>query len=257
MHVPRFEAAYPIAMLLAIAAFWIVRRWQPSLTPSAQLTVVQKLYLALIAFVGGSLGSKLPFVIAKGHLFSSEAWLADGKTITAALVGAYIAVELAKPILGVRFKTGDDYALPLAVALFIGRWGCFFNGCCYGGETELPWGVVFETLPGIRHPIQLYEVLFHALAAGLLVFLIQKRLCESHRLQLYLIAYCMFRWSTEFLRPEPIWAFGMTAYQWAVLGFGLALALQWRLESRAAAKRKLEPQAAHHPVPPPATPRNP
>ncbi len=52
--------------------------------------------------------------------------------------------------------------IPLAIA--IGRWGCFFNGCCYGKPTHLPWGVVFPDgaagaqFPGVHlHPTQIYE----------------------------------------------------------------------------------------------------
>ena len=66
-----------------------------------------------------------------------------------------------------RVKTGDTFAVPLALALAVGRWGCFFNGCCYGVETTLPWGVWFRSrrrrAPRLMkcHPTQIYESLFH------------------------------------------------------------------------------------------------
>jgi phosphatidylglycerol:prolipoprotein diacylglycerol transferase len=55
-------------------------------------------------------------------------------------------------------------ALPLGHML--GRIGCFLEGCCHGGPTSLPWGVVFthpassvsEELTGLPlHPTQLLE----------------------------------------------------------------------------------------------------
>src|SRR5258707_413063 len=58
---------------------------------------------------------------------ASKCWLADGKTITTGLASAYLAVELTKFVPDLQVKTGDAFALPLAV----GRWGCFLNGCCY------------------------------------------------------------------------------------------------------------------------------
>src|SRR5207237_7106808 len=121
--------------------------------------------LGLAAFIGGALGGKVPWILAdSGRWFDLTAWTADGKTITTGLIGAYLAVEGTKRALGVRIKTGDAFALPLALALAVGRWGCFFNGCCHGMPTDLPWGVPFRTVGGawVRcHPTQIYELLFH------------------------------------------------------------------------------------------------
>ncbi len=37
----------------------------------------------------------------------------------------------------------DLIAPSMAIGLALGRIGCFLNGCCYGGATELPWHVTF------------------------------------------------------------------------------------------------------------------
>jgi phosphatidylglycerol---prolipoprotein diacylglyceryl transferase len=37
----------------------------------------------------------------------------------------------------------DLIAPSMAIGLAIGRIGCFLNGCCYGGVSELPWRVTF------------------------------------------------------------------------------------------------------------------
>src|SRR5919204_429820 len=77
--------------------------------------------------------------------------------------------------LAIRVKTGDTFALPLALALALGRWGCFCNGCCFGKPTDLPWGVDFGD--GVRcHPTQIYESLFHALMALVLLELMRRGL---------------------------------------------------------------------------------
>src|SRR5207248_8358337 len=138
------------------------------------------------AFLGGVLGAKLPFAFAGGGDWFADAWLADGKTVTTGLVGAYLGVELAKWLLGVRGKTGDAFALPLALALAVGRWGCFFHGCCCGVPTTLPWGVDFgDGIP--RHPTQAYESLFHLAMALLLVATFRYDRFAGNRLKLYLI----------------------------------------------------------------------
>ena len=138
------------------------------------------------------------------------AWTSDGKTIMAALIGGYLAVELAKRLLDMRIKTGDTFAVPLALAMAVGRWGCFFNGCCYGVETTLPWGVWFA-VPGADgtshlikcHPTQIYESLFHFTMAMVLLWLTIRGLLPHQRLKLYLIAYGVYRFLTEYIRPEP------------------------------------------------------
>jgi phosphatidylglycerol:prolipoprotein diacylglycerol transferase len=140
----------------------------------------------------------------------------------------------------VRVKTGDSFALPLALALAVGRWSCFFNGCCYGRPTDLPWGVDFGD-GVLRHPTQVYESLFHLTMAGVLLWLMGRGLFRTHRLQLYLIAYGVFRFATEYLRPEPAGMLGLTYYQWAALVLVVGPAAQWAWEVRHQAQIMADP----------------
>jgi phosphatidylglycerol:prolipoprotein diacylglycerol transferase len=235
--------AYTLFMMLALAVFLLTRRLVPGPPSLRLLPWRERAALGLAAFSGGCLGAKLPFALAHGSDWLSEgAWLADGKTITTGLIGAYLAVEATKLLLGIRIRTGDAFALPLALALAVGRWGCFFNGCCYGVVTALPWGVDFGD--GIRrHPTQVYECLFHLTMAGVLAWLIWHDGLREQRLKLYLIAYGIFRFFTEFIRPEPVWAGGLTFYQWAALGLIIGLAIQWALAQPASPKPRT---AAEH-----------
>src|SRR5713101_1823770 len=203
---------YALFMFLALLVFVAARYLQPKSPELIRMPRWQHTALALAAFVGGVLGAKASFALAETSDWLrlddwKRAWFSDGKTITTGLIGAYLAVELTKLALGIRVKTGDSFALPMALALAVGRWGCFFNGCCYGTTTNLAWGVDFGD-GVLRHPTQVYESLFHLLMAGVLLTLIQRGLFRTHRLQLYLIAYGAFRFATEYLRPEPAWLLG-------------------------------------------------
>jgi phosphatidylglycerol:prolipoprotein diacylglycerol transferase len=215
-------------MLLALAVFLLARRC----FPQSNVAPRHQFVLGLAAFVGGTFGAKLPFVL--GLPGETTAWLADGKTVTTGLVGAYAAVELAKAALGVRAKTGDALAVPLALALAFGRWGCFFNGCCYGAPTSLPWAADFGD-GVLRHPTQVYESLFHAVMAATLLWCIGRGRFRHQRLKLYLIAYAAFRFLTEYIRPEPTVGLGLTFYQWVALAGGAALMMQWWWDARSAA----------------------
>ena len=222
---------YLAFMFLALAAFFLARRLFPPPRAPA-LSRLEKLTLALAAFVGGTLSAKLPFVLTADAAFLDwTAWAADGKTITTGLIGAYLSVEIVKLILGIRAKTGDGLAIPLAIALAVGRWGCFVNGCCAGEPTSLPWCVDFGD--GVcRHPTQIYESIFHAIWAVILVRLNQRDVLRYQRLKLYLLAYCAFRFAIEFIRVEPKWVGGLTYYQVVVVLFAAFLIVQWVIDAR-------------------------
>jgi len=220
---------YPLIMLTAlIVGLTLSRRTQARLP----LTRTQQTAIALGAFCGGMLGAKLPFALAdpRGPLWT-QAWLADGKTILFGLVGGYLGVEVAKALADVRVKTGDSFAVPVATAIGIGRLGCFVGKCCFGVATSLPWGVDFGD--GVRrHPTQLYEVAFHLTAAVILWQLDRWNVFPRQRFKLYLIAYCVYRFLTEFLRPEVrLWG-GLTGYQWAAAALVPVLMTLWWQDRR-------------------------
>jgi phosphatidylglycerol:prolipoprotein diacylglycerol transferase len=223
-------------MLLALGVFLLAQRVLPRTPGVAQIPYWKRSALALAAFIGGTLGAKLPFAVAAPEgVISWQAWFSDGKTIVAGLIGAYLAVELAKLAMGIHVKTGDSFAVPLALAMSIGRWGCFCNGCCYGVPSDLPWAVAFEQRDGsvVRcHPTQIYESLFHLAMAGVLISLTLHDRLPRQRLKLYLIAYGCYRFLTEFIRPEPTWAAGLTFYQWAAIVLVIGMVIQWQFDRR-------------------------
>ncbi len=201
-------------MLCALAAgVALARRRQQKLG----LTLPQRTAIGLGAFCGGMIGSKIPFALTDSQgPFCAQAWIGDGKTVLFGLAGGYLGVELAKAVAGVQAKTGDSFAVPVAVAIGIGRLACLVAGCCYGVPTAMPWGVDFGD--GIRrHPTQFYEMIFHFTAALILLLLERRNLFPTQRFKLYLLAYCLYRFLSEFLRPEIRLALNLTAYQWGTI----------------------------------------
>src|SRR5262245_46592539 len=89
--------AYIGFMLLALAVFLIVRRWQPMPKELASLSWQQRFALGWAILVGGAFGAKIGYTLATGGAWlAGSTWLTDGKTITTGLIGAYLTVELAK-----------------------------------------------------------------------------------------------------------------------------------------------------------------
>ena len=68
-----------------------------------------------------------------------------------------------------------------------------------------------------RHPTQLYEALFHFAMGVILIWLGKREICRGQLIKLYLLSYLVYRFLTEFIRPEPAVWFGITGYQAAAL----------------------------------------
>ncbi len=230
------DLRYALIMLAALAALsLLLRRWQARLP----LAWWEKLGIGVGGFCGAMLGAKLPFALSDwSGLVSGTTWLADGKTILCGIVGGYFGVELAKWTLDIRLKTGDTFAVPVAVAVAIGRVACYAGGCCYGAATALPWGVTFaragDALP--RHPTQLYEAAFHLAMAAALLALQQRGLLRGQLIKLYILSYLAYRFLTEFIRPEPQVLLGLTGYQWTALALAPVFAWLWWRDARAVTK---------------------
>ncbi len=232
--------SYTLIMLSAVGAAAVVGRWtrQPS-----ELSAGQRLGIGLGGFCGAMLAAKLPFALADGQGFlDGTSWFGDGKTILCGLVGGYAGVVVTKWSLGVEARTGDSFAVPVALAIGIGRIACFSAGCCHGTPTTLPWGVVFEVADHLpRHPTQLYEAAFHLTAAVVLFWLYGRGTFRGQLIKLYFIAYFVYRFLTEFIRPEAELWVGLTAYQWGCLVLIPIFAGIWAWDARRASAAEAVP----------------
>ena len=222
---------YSVAMACALTlAYLLSRRAQMSLP----LTSRQRAGIGLGAFCGGMIGAKLPMALASSAgLVSFSAWFSHGKTILGGLVGGYAGVEIAKRLLGTSVKTGDSFAAPVAVAVGVGRVSCFIGGCCFGAPTSLPWALDFgDGVP--RHPTQLYEMIFHLSLAAFLYWALARGLWKGQLFKLYVMAYLLYRFLTEFIRPEPRLLGSWTAYQGACLLLLPVFGYLWLRDAEAA-----------------------
>ncbi|MBI3891433.1 MAG: prolipoprotein diacylglyceryl transferase [Candidatus Wallbacteria bacterium] len=211
-------------MSAAFLVAWLIGR------PSRQRLPVepwQQRRIAAGALLGAVLGAKLPYLLANAERLSlGFFFLSTQKTILGGLVGGYLGVEAAKWSLGVRVKTGDSFAVPVAAAIAVGRLGCFVGGCCYGLPTTLPWGVDFgDGIP--RHPTQLYEFAFHAAAAAALWECRRRGLFPRQLIKLYILTYLGYRFASDFLRPEATVWMSLTGYQLATVALVPLFAGLW------------------------------
>ncbi len=173
----------------------------------------------LAAIVGGVMGAWLFELPADwlGWAPPVTAHPAFGaRTVLGGLLGGWAAVEAWKVRLRYRHPTGDRFALPLAVALAVGRLGCVVTGCCPGWPlaADEGWARVSLLLgQAPRFPATLLEAWFHALAAGALVLAMALGVLRHARLAAYLSLYAVARFALEWGRDVPRPFFGLSWYQ--------------------------------------------
>jgi len=133
----------------------------------------------------------------------------------------------------------DAYMPGLALGHAIGRLGCFSAGCCWGRETDLPWGVIFTdpvaqqivgTPLGIRvHPTQLYEATVEFLIFLVLLWATQRQKFTGQIFSGFAVLYGGSRFVIEFYRGDAgrTMVFGGALSLMQVVSLGLVLWGTW------------------------------
>lgn len=192
--------------------------------------------IAMAAFVGGMIGARASIVFFNGpqtapvvldfyRLFDPTVGLGS---IVGGVIGAYIAGYIASRIIGKAGCACDAFAPALALAMTIGRIGCFLSfEDGLGKPTSLPVGVWVPVAGGggyLAHPTPLYDAAFNlAWFAILLLLRDHPRLQNGNLLKLGLAGYAVFRFLVEFLRNNRLLLWGLTGQQFACLALLLAL----------------------------------
>lgn len=173
------------------------------------------------ALVGAFLGAKIVYLAAEGwlHWHDPNRWivLATGKSITGALLGGYLGVEIAKKVLGYTQPTGDWFAIIAPLGIMMGRIGCFLNGCCLGRVCERSWFTMNDVTGVARWPAVPMEFLFNALMLGVILVLRRTKMLPGQLFHIYLMSYGIFRFFHEFMRDTPQIAGRFSGYQFAAL----------------------------------------
>lgn len=169
---------------------------------------------------GGVIGARLFYVL----VYSPKYYLANPLKIIALwegglvfygglLGGAIAATYFIKSRKLDFWVIGDLVAPYLSLGYGFVRIGCFLNGCCYGKETTLPWGVEFPQLIGYRHPTQIYSSISGFLIFIILVILYQRKRFHGQVILIYGILYGITRFIIEGLRENLEVFAGITVSQ--------------------------------------------
>ena len=176
--------------------------------------------LFFVILIASILGARLLYVIIEYREFLAHP-SAVFKIWTGGLVfyGGFIAALISALIYVKKkglalWKTADILAPAIALGHAIGRIGCFFSGCCYGHQCNLPWAVTFTDPHSLAplhislHPTQLYSVFSNLLLLFILISVEKSRRLGTMKYDgmifwLYITLYGLFRSCVEIFRGDP------------------------------------------------------
>ena len=193
----------------------------------------------LVLFVSGLKLFSYPPGDWASIFMGSYADVANIKYVPGGILMIALGIPLIKRFLKFREPVFDDFVLFLPVLQISQRMGCFFNGCCYGTTTSLPWAVHYSEPSalfykhydqglleaGQMHALGVHPTQLYTIALSLIILFVMIRMHNAFRkpgsFTLFaLILMGGMRFTLEFLR-EPL-SGTWSATQWQFLNF-----LQW------------------------------
>ncbi len=224
-------------VITEIAAFFIGYQYFSLLRKKQGDTIKSenRMWILIGAIFGALLGSRLIGALERPQelLNTKNIWIYiySNKTVLGGFLGGLFGVELIKKVIGEKHSSGDLFTYPIILALIIGRIGCFSMGVyeeTYGTVTSLFTGInLGDGL--LRHPVSLYEIVFLVLLWIVLKEIEKKyTLAEGARFKIFMIAYCLYRFLQEFIKPSyPVLAGLSTIQITAIIGLLYYLAISF------------------------------
>jgi phosphatidylglycerol:prolipoprotein diacylglycerol transferase len=229
MHPILFEIrgfpVYTYGVLLA-AAYLLGLQFALARAKSRGLDPNRVMDLGIWIIISALAGAKLLLLIVEWDTYSrSPAELMTlvrsggvfyGGLILAVLVAFWYMWRHRMPL----WSVSDAFAPGIALGHVIGRFGCFFAGCCFGRPTSVPWAITFHSEYAARnvgtpiniplHPTQLYEAGAELLILGLLIATEKKgRAFPGRTFWGYMLLYGISRFILEFYRGDVRGTVGM------------------------------------------------
>ncbi|MBS1816450.1 MAG: prolipoprotein diacylglyceryl transferase [Acidobacteria bacterium] len=210
---------YTYGVLLA-AAYLLGLKLAMVRAKARGLDQARVLDLGIYIIISALVGAKLLLVITDFNTFVSDpselitlarsGGVFYGGLILAVVVALWYIRRIGLPL----WTTTDVFAPGIALGHVVGRFGCFFAGCCWGKPTDVPWAITFTNpyaaanvgtpLNVPLHPTQLYEAGAEALILALLLATEKKgRTYPGRTFWVYMLLYAISRFVIEFYRNDP------------------------------------------------------
>lgn len=181
-------------------------------------------YGTLAAFIGarGAYVATHWTVFTESFLKIGALWVAPGLSLYGGLL-AGIGVMVINGKRG-KVRIGqivDSFTLALPFALIIGKWGSLADGAEVGIRSAWAYGVIYPGHEGLRHPVQLYEILV-LLGIAVAFFFIKRRVVKERWAYgmigvLFFVIYGTTSFVLEFVKDGSVYWQVLRANQWVLL----------------------------------------
>ena len=238
IRIDTYSVVWFIALSLAI--LWGIRRLS-----LYNLDEDEARRVMAISFLCMLLGARSPeyFInwreyFAKPSLFldMNRGNLYEFGAISGAFVSALLLCRFSKGKTSF-LKLCDVSVIPAFLAIALGRWGCFLNGCCVGSVTDFCLAVHFpaDRAGVLRHPVQIYYSVIAGIIVLILLLIERKLLPLQRKVQrhysviapLGIILYAVMRFSIAIVRYSKFSWQSPNSWTYRALAAALPLACAW------------------------------
>src|SRR6188472_2863440 len=209
---------YTYGVLLA-AAYLFGLKLAMNRAKARGLDANRVLDLGIYIIISALIGAKLLLLITDFRAFTANprelltlarsGGVFYGGLILAVVVALWYIRKVGLPL----WTTCDVFAPGIALGHVVGRFGCFFAGCCWGKPTDVPWAITFTNpyaaanvgapLNIPLHPTQLYEAGAEALILAVLLATESRgRRYPGRTFWFYMLLYAISRFIIEFYRND-------------------------------------------------------
>ena len=205
-----------LAFFIGIRLYYYLKKSNNNL-----ISDINRLWILLGAMIGALIGSRVIAMLEVPSEISNQTWMIfyQNKTVAGGFLGGLFGVELIKKCISVKIASGDIYVIPIIVALFIGRIGCFSMGIAeptYGNETTFFMGI--DLGDGLyRHPVALYEMIYMVMLFLFFIKIKNVNLINGDRFKLFMVLYFLYRFLVEFIKPYHPLFLNLSSIQWSAL----------------------------------------
>lgn len=160
-------------------------------------------------FVTSWIGAKVFFLLFSSqhkvyqYLYADSFWLGGGFVFYGGLIfGVTFYFIYSLWLKKFPFNQSKLLVPGLVFGHAIGRVGCFFTGCCFGSQCDLPWAVHMHG--EWIHPVQLYEAFGLFAIAFLTLKWVNSKRDNVFIITRYLVFYSVLRFVVEYFRGDKI-----------------------------------------------------
>ncbi len=182
--------------------------------------------LTFYATIVGIFFARLGFIVFHQDVFTGKSfllwftlWVAPGLSWTGAFVGVLATIVLLSRQYKVRLgQVLDAVVGALPIAFVIGAIGTLLDGSQSGKVTSVSWAIVLHGKEGLRHPIDLYQMIAIIIVSAF--FFKMGKVGEAKKWPYgivsvwFIFTYSFFMFLIEFMKESRVYFGNITVNQW-------------------------------------------